>query len=82
MYLLFALGPVSRLGPWHYVGAEIEDLDRRAFEQVFYVDVKSEGLRDILRIILRDVRGLSLREDNVTVQFCSIWSDRSNNGTA
>ena len=36
----------------------IENPVKKAFEQVFYVDIKSEGLRNV--IILRDVRGLSL----------------------
>jgi hypothetical protein len=32
-----------------------------------YVDVKSEGLQDILREILKDVNGVSLREDKPSV---------------
>ena len=34
---------------------------------MFYVDVKSERLRDILRTILQDVMGICLREDKPTV---------------
>jgi hypothetical protein len=52
---------------WQYLGAEIENADKQTFEQVFYIDIKSEGLRAVLRIVLRDVCGLSLREDKVTV---------------
>ncbi|KAA6414807.1 MAG: hypothetical protein FRX48_01557 [Lasallia pustulata] len=58
---------------------EVTDLDeyvfiirartnRKTFKQVFYVDIKSEGLRDVLRIVLRDVRGLSLGEDKINLE--------------
>ncbi|KAL8870950.1 MAG: hypothetical protein Q9198_007513 [Flavoplaca austrocitrina] len=47
--------------------AKTEHPEKGASEQVFYVDVKSEGLRDVLRIVLRDVHGLSLGEDKITV---------------
>ena len=72
IFLSSVLESVSRWRYLHYVGTEIEIPDRRTFEQVFYVYVKSERLRDILRIILQDVQGLSLREDNITVYICSI----------
>lgn len=55
------------VGPWKYLGAEIRILDKQTFEQEFYIDVKSDRLRDALRIVLREVRGLSLREDIITV---------------
>ena len=32
-----------------------------------YVDIKLEGLRDILRIVLKDIKWLSLGEDKPTV---------------
>ncbi|KAI4098498.1 MAG: hypothetical protein LQ339_006376 [Xanthoria mediterranea] len=41
--------------------------DKQTSEQEFYIDVKSDKLRDVLRVVLREVRGLSLREDNITV---------------
>ena len=36
-------------------------------DPTFYIDIKSEGLRDILRTVLRDVNGICLREDKPTV---------------
>ncbi|KAL2041526.1 hypothetical protein N7G274_005908 [Stereocaulon virgatum] len=42
--------------------------DKETFEQVIYIDIKSEKLRDVLRVVLRDVRGLSLREDKITLE--------------
>ncbi|KAI9853841.1 MAG: hypothetical protein M1813_001787 [Trichoglossum hirsutum] len=33
----------------------------------YFVDIRSEGLRDILREILKEVKGVSLREDKPTV---------------
>ncbi|KAI9715641.1 MAG: hypothetical protein M1812_005793 [Candelaria pacifica] len=58
---------------------EVTDLDEYIFvvrartekktsEQVFYVDIKSDGLRDVLRVVLRDVHGLSLGEDKITLE--------------
>ena len=52
---------------WKYLGAEIRVPDKETFEQVFYIDIKSDRLRDVLRVVLREVRGLSLREDKITV---------------
>ena len=49
------------------LNSKIEQPDRETFEQVFCVDIKSEGLRDILRVILRDVHGISLGENEITV---------------
>jgi hypothetical protein len=63
--------------PWQHLGAEVENSDKETFEQVYYVDIKSEGLRDILRIVLRDVRGLSLREDQITVWIFFIRPEQS-----
>ena len=45
----------------------LKNPEKKTTEQVFYVDIKSDGLRDVLRIVLRDVHGLSLREDKITV---------------
>lgn len=55
------------IGPWKDLSAEIRILDKQTSEQEFYIDVKSDKLRDVLRVVLREVRGLSLREDNITV---------------
>ena len=32
-----------------------------------YIDIKSEGLRDILRVVLYDVKSISLMEDKPSV---------------
>ena len=55
------------MGPWKYVGAEIRIPDKETFKQISYIDIKSDKLRDVLRIVLREVRGLSVREDKITV---------------
>lgn len=52
---------------WHVSMLRREIPEKGASEQLFYVDIKSNGLRDILRIVLRDVHGLSLGEDKITV---------------
>lgn len=32
-----------------------------------YIDIKSEGLRDILRVVLHDIKAISLIEDKPSV---------------
>ena len=41
--------------------------DRKTEEPTCFVDVKFEGLRDILRAVLKSVNGICLREDKPTV---------------
>ena len=65
-YLLFALAlvgipvppPERRL---------MAETDRTSLKPTTYVDIKSEGLRDILRILLKDIKWLSLGEDKPAV---------------
>lgn len=38
-------------------------LDKKISDSVFYVDIKSEKLRDVLRTVLRDIHDVSLNED-------------------
>ena len=47
---------------WRYC-----NLDKKTTDPTYFVDVKSEGLRDILRTVLGDVNGICLREDKPTV---------------
>ncbi len=42
-------------------------LDKKTSDPTFYVDIKSEVLRDILRAVLIEVRGINLREDKPAV---------------
>ena len=39
-----------------------DGIDKKTLDPTFYVDIKSEGLRDILRTALRD-RAVNLNED-------------------
>lgn len=43
-------------------------LDKEIKDFIFYVDIISEGLRDILRTVLRDMNIICLREDKPIVQ--------------
>lgn len=43
--------------------------DRKSKETTFYIDIKSELLRDILREVLRNVRAVNLMEDKPSVLF-------------
>lgn len=42
-----------------------------------FVDIKSEGLRDVLRVVLEGVHGISLREDMPTVFRCLHMAEQS-----
>jgi hypothetical protein len=42
-------------------------IDKKTQDLTSYIDIKSEELRDILRIVLRDVYGISLNEDKPSV---------------
>lgn len=42
-------------------------LDRNSEEVISYIDIKSEGLRDILREVLHDIKAVSLMEDKPSV---------------
>lgn len=61
-------GTGKSMGFWKYLGAKIRILDKETFEQVFYINIKLDRLRDVLRVVLREVRELSLREDKITVR--------------
>ncbi|KAL9004824.1 MAG: hypothetical protein Q9188_002368 [Gyalolechia gomerana] len=43
-------------------------IDKKTSEPVFYVDIKSEKLRDILRTVLQNIHGISLREDKPQIE--------------
>lgn len=44
-----------------------ETLDKKTEEPIYFIDLKSEALRDILRTVLQNVKGICLREDKPTV---------------
>lgn len=46
----------------------IKRADKTTKDTTSYIDIKSEPLRDSLRIILRDVRGISLAEDMPSIE--------------
>ncbi|RMZ88491.1 hypothetical protein DV736_g4280, partial [Chaetothyriales sp. CBS 134916] len=43
-------------------------IDKTGLKSIAYVDIKTEGLRDILRIMRKDIKWLSLGEDNPTIE--------------
>jgi hypothetical protein len=43
--------------------------DKSTEKQIHYIDIKSEGLRDVLRSVLQDVKGICLREGKPSVQL-------------
>ena len=55
MYSSFASELVSTLLPIHTSPPDENGIDK-TLDPTYYVDIKSEGLRDILRTVLRDIR--------------------------
>ncbi|KAJ5101749.1 hypothetical protein NUU61_003971 [Penicillium alfredii] len=45
-----------------------ERLERNAEEVTPNIDIKSEGLRDILRVVLHDIKAISLMEDKPSIE--------------
>ncbi|KAL2695082.1 hypothetical protein AAEP93_004143 [Penicillium crustosum] len=45
-----------------------ERVDRNSDEVTSYIDIKSEGLRDILRVVLHDIKAISLLEDKPSIE--------------
>jgi hypothetical protein len=45
----------------------IASLDRNSEEVTPYIDLKSDGLRDILRVVLHDIKAISIMEDKPSV---------------
>ncbi|KAI4166536.1 MAG: hypothetical protein LQ343_007967, partial [Gyalolechia ehrenbergii] len=50
-----------------YVFVVRQRIDKKTTDPTNYVDIKSEGLRNILRMILRGIRTVNLNEDKPTV---------------
>lgn len=69
MYSSFASESVSTLLPMQYSLPGENDVDKKTMDPTYYIDIKSEGLRDILRTVLRDVRTVNLNEDKPAVQL-------------
>ena len=44
-------------------------------ESTFYIDIKSEALRDVLRAVLRNINGISVGEDKLTVRLLLFLHD-------
>lgn len=66
MYLLFASELISTS---IFIKASPDDNgpDKKTMNPTHYIDIKSEGLRDILRTILRDIRANNLSDDKPAV---------------
>ncbi|KAI3226151.1 hypothetical protein CBS147310_8183 [Penicillium roqueforti] len=60
-----------------YVFIVRERVDRTSKEVVPFIDIKSEGLRDILRDVLHDIKAVSLIEDKLSALFkpsCHVYT--------
>lgn len=60
------IGEYPSLGPNLYPDSKA---DRTTEKQTHHVDIKSEGLRDVLRSVLQDVKGICLRETKPSVKL-------------
>lgn len=66
MSLLFADGQASMTAA-QMASANPCTLDRDTKETTYYIDIKSEQLRDVLRTLLEDISVISLKEDKLSV---------------
>ena len=53
------------------ISAPDSSLDKETKNQIQYIDIKSSGLRDILRKVLQDVQGICLHEEKPSVSLKS-----------
>ena len=67
MFLLFVIASVSIIHSGQTSPTNSKPLDKETKDTTTYVDIKSKCLRDILRAVLQDVRGISLKEDKLSV---------------
>ncbi|KAJ5210224.1 hypothetical protein N7491_010031, partial [Penicillium cf. griseofulvum] len=51
-----------------YIFVIRERINRRSDKVVLFIDIKSEGLRDILREVLYDIKAVSLIEDKLSIE--------------
>jgi hypothetical protein len=42
--------------------------DKKTAEPIIFIDANSEHLREVLKTVLEDVKGINLREDKLSVQ--------------
>lgn len=66
IYLLFASELIST-SIFVKVSPDDDSLDKKTINLTHYIDLKSEGLRDILRIVLRDIRANNLNDDKSAI---------------
>ena len=66
--LLFAYAWVSVLASIP-TSAPNSSLDKETKNQIQYIDIKSSGLRDIIRKVLQDVQGICLYEEKPSVSI-------------
>lgn len=57
--------------PVHILPPDQNGLDKKTLDPTYYVDIKSERLRNILRTVLRDIRTVNLNEDKPAVLLSS-----------
>ena len=60
----------ARIGKYIDIGTKLDrwvKLDKKTSDPVFYIDIKSEKLRDFLRTVLQNIYDVSLREDKPQV---------------
>ena len=67
IYLSFASELVSISLPMYTSPPNENGVDKKTMDLTYYIDIKSEGLRDILRTVLQDIRTVNLNEDKPAV---------------
>ena len=73
-YLLSVCGSVSATAFIKGIVADV-DADRVTSKPTAYIDIKSDGLRDVLRIVLKHIKWIGLGGDKPSV--CAFVHDQS-----
>ena len=67
MHLLSVNALVSYAFAWRTENILMVLLERNSEEVTPYIDIKSKGLRDVLREVLHEIKAISLMEDKPSV---------------
>jgi len=69
MYLSFVNELINILMFMHTSFVNENDLNKKTLDLTYYIDIKSKELRDILRIVLQDIRTINLNEDKFIIKL-------------
>jgi len=67
MYLLFVSELVSARIFLHTFFLNKDGLNKKTINPIYYVNIKSKGLRNILKTVLRNIRAVNLNKNKFAI---------------